>query len=81
MGMNNWGGTTEHMTKKPRSVFGNKKNLTVSSEFQKKEKLTIDESKIKKSKRKKLILEFLFWYGVPILMVMILIIFKINLQS
>jgi len=25
MGMNNWGGVTEHMTKKPRKFFGNKR--------------------------------------------------------
>ena len=26
MPMNNWGGITEHMTKKPRKFFGRKKN-------------------------------------------------------
>ena len=71
MGMNNWGGTTEHMTKKPRSVFGNKKNLKISSENQEKKKLTIDDSKIKKSKKKKLILELFFWFGITILSVII----------
>ena len=31
MAMNNWGGVTEHMSKKPKRVFGNRSNRQVKS--------------------------------------------------
>ena len=52
MGMNNWGGVTEHMTKKPRTVFANKK-LTFKGGLQNQKKITLSESTLKKIMLKK----------------------------
>ncbi len=69
--MNNWGGITEHMYKKPRAVFGNKKISELTSNELAKSKLEIDEDKIVKSKKRRLAIELLVWYGIPLIFVMV----------
>jgi len=66
MGLNNWGGITEHMYKKPRAVFGNKKMSELTSKELAKSKLEIEEDKILKSKRRRLVMEIFVWYVIPL---------------
>lgn len=80
MGMNNWGGITEHMLKKPRSVFSGYKKKEPIRRNPKKREIQINEEEILKIKSRKLIKDLLFWYGLPFLVVLIVIILIIQQQ-
>lgn len=62
--MSNWGGIKEHMTKKPRRVFSNKK-LYHKGENDKKKRSTykLNEDKIRINQQKRLVNE-LIWHFV-----------------
>ena len=75
MGMNNWGGISEHMTKKPRTVFANKK-VSFKSGIRNYKKKTLSNSTLQKIKRKKqrqylvfisasilIVLSCIYWMG------------------
>lgn len=66
MGMNNWGGITEHMLKKPRTVFSNHKKYDTKNKKPRKRDYQIDEEKILKAKSKKLRRDLLIWYVIPV---------------
>jgi hypothetical protein len=68
MGMNNWGGVTEHMFKKPRSVFSNHKRYDIKRENPKKMDVQINEEEIFRVKSRKLIRDLLIWYVIPVVL-------------
>lgn len=68
MAMNNWGGIKEHMSKKPRSVFGNR-NLMKSNE-RKKQSFNIDERQVNNNRRKKVFTEII-WFIIILILVAI----------
>lgn len=59
MGMNNWGGVTKHMTKKPRKVFIAKK-LKYESKYRDAEKLALCKAKLSQFAFKKMYLYLLY---------------------
>lgn len=60
MGMNNWGGVTEHMSKKPRKAFEMSKSTPKYSK-DKNATIFIDEKKSNRIRRNKFIKSFLIW--------------------
>ena len=64
MGMNNWGGVTEHMTKKPRKVFDTKK-LNYKNQDYLSKKLSLGETKLSQFAFKKMYL-YLIYLGISL---------------
>jgi len=63
MGMNNWGGVTEHMTKKARIPFGGKRRARKFKD-DKNAFLIIDEKKPNKLRNNKMLKEIIFLVSV-----------------
>lgn len=70
MGMNNWGSITEYMYQRPRAVFGNKKDHTISSEQLATSKLDVEEDRIEQVKKRQLVQTLLVWYVIPLLIIL-----------
>lgn len=61
MPMNNWGGITEHMTKKPRKFFSRKKVEPSSQDKENKHRLSTDVlKKANRKKKNKILKEIIF---------------------
>ena len=78
--MNNWGGIKEHMTKKPRKFFGNKRIIkpipiskTKKSKYSKQ-----DFSKYERIKRQKIWMDVLIFLLVVGVIVFVMLFFVIN---
>ena len=77
MAMNNWGGIKEHMTKKPRKVFSERKLYKSANKGElKKTKITLDKEKIKKERSKKYIKELIWYVGISLTIIMVIYLFK-----
>ncbi len=70
MAMNNWGGVKEHMTKKPRKLFGNRKKTQSLPKGRTKKQTTegLNEHKILSARKNYVFRNILLYFLLAILM-------------